>query len=102
MIKLTDAAAKQIKQSITDTNVAPHPLRFAVTKNKDGAFQYLMGFDEQSAPMDTSINVKGVDIIVSFDNKPLLDGMTVDYVDFEGEMRFIFQNPNDPQHAIGK
>jgi len=100
MIKLTDAAAEQIKQNLNKDNIGTMPLRFAIKKDKNENFQYLMGFDDNNSPMDNTYNVNGVDIIIAMDSKPLLEGMTVDYVELEkGEMTFIFQNPNDPKHG---
>ena len=55
-----------------------------------------MGFDE-IARDDVLVNARGVDVVLRNDDKELLNGMTLDYVELEpGDFQFIFLNPNDP------
>ena len=46
MIKVTNAAAKQIQLSAQQGKTEKLALRIAVTKNEDGSFHYGIGFDE--------------------------------------------------------
>jgi iron-sulfur cluster assembly protein len=54
-----------------------------------------MGFDEARGD-DRVVTSEGIALVVSPAEADLLDGMTIDYVEFEpGDFRFIFINPND-------
>jgi len=98
MLNITEAAAEQIKISVTDETKGM-PLRVAVAKMDDGSFQYGMGFDENKSDDDAVIDCEGIEILVAENCRELLTGATVDYVELEDNNKhFIFINPNDPNH----
>lgn len=98
MLTITDAALEQIKQSITD-DVAGMALRIAAAKADDDSIQYGMGFDDNKTDDDAVIELDGLEVIVAPGSRDLLIGATIDYVELEeGNMHFIFINPNDPNH----
>lgn len=102
MIKLTPAAAKQIRLSAKEGNLEGLPLRIAATKQDDGSIHYGMGFDDVKED-DTSYTSEGVDVIVSEISKDILTGTTIDYVELEpGKPQFIFMNPNDANYTPPK
>ncbi len=97
MIKLTPAAAEQIRLSAKQGNSENMPLRIAASKNSDDSFHYGMGFDE-SKDDDISITVDNIGIIVSPISAEILKNTTLDFVELEpGKKQFIFMNPNDPE-----
>jgi iron-sulfur cluster assembly accessory protein len=99
MIKLTDAALKQILLSAEQGEMQATPLRIAIKEQDDGSFHYAMGFDEQRLPGDIFVNIEDVSLVVSETSKDLAEGMTIDYVELEaGKQEFIFLNPNDPTY----
>ena len=99
MIKLTDAALKQIILSAEQGKMPATPLRIAIKEQDDGSFHYAMGFDEQRLPGDVFINIEDVSLVVSETSKDLAEGLTIDYVELEaGKQEFIFLNPNDPTY----
>lgn len=99
MIKLTPAAAKMIKQSAKQSNLTGLPLRLACSKMQDGSFHYGMGFDDVKED-DITHTSEGIDVIVSTTANEFMNGMTLDYVEIEeGNMQFIFLNPNDPNYV---
>ena len=54
-----------------------------------------MGFDEPRGD-DLVLTSEGIALVVSPRERELLEGMTLDYVEFEaGDFRFIFINPNE-------
>jgi iron-sulfur cluster assembly protein len=54
-----------------------------------------MGFDEARND-DLVVTSEGIALVVSPKETGLLDGLTLDYVEYEpGDFRFIFVNPND-------
>lgn len=102
MIKITVAAADQIRNSSREGNMGDLPLRIAAKKDDSGAFEYGIGFDE-AVEGDTEIESEGVKLIVSPLHQELVRGMTIDYVEMEpGQFHFIFLNPNDPNFVPPK
>lgn len=99
MIKITPAAAKQVKQSAQQTQAETLSLRIAARKESDGTFIYGMGFDEEGSD-DARCESEGIRVLIANTCKELVDGMTVDFVEINpGEHQFIFINPNDPAHG---
>ena len=99
MIKITPAAAEQIRSSASQGQMDDMSLRLAATRNPDGSLHYGMGFDDNQLDGDTHISSGDVDLVVSESSLQLLAGMTLDYVELEpGAWQFIFMNPNDPNY----
>lgn len=96
MINITRAAAKQIRRSADSGNMEDLALRIAASRRSDGSIDYRMGFDEIALD-DVHVNSRGVDVVMRKDDKEILNGLTIDYVELEpGDFQFIFLNPNDP------
>lgn len=99
MIKVTPAAARQIRVAATQSECDELGLRIAARRDDAGALHYAMGFDEARND-DLVVTSEGIALVVSPAHTDLLDGMTLDYVEYEaGDHRFIFINPNDPGTA---
>ena len=95
MIVVTPDAAQQIRIAATQSAADELGLRIAARRDADGAVHYAMGFDEARGD-DLVVPTEGIALIVTPDHRDLLDGMTLDYVEYEpGDFRFIFINPND-------
>ena len=61
-----------------------------------------MGFDQKKTE-DVFISSEGIDIVFESKYKELLQGAVLDYADIEqGQMHFIFLNPNDPHYTAPK
>ena len=98
MITITEAASKQIKESIKQSDVEGLALRIACTKQEDGSLHYGMGFDEK-AEDDQAFMSNDIELIIAPVSLTLLTGTVLDFVELEeGKPDFIFQNPNDPEH----
>ncbi len=102
MITITKRAAEEIILSTQNPDVQGLLMRFAVDKTDDG-FQYLMGFDERSDD-DIHLESNGIEYVLSYAQKGLLEGMVVDFdeIDTEGDYGFIFINSNDPNYQPPK
>lgn len=98
MITITKRAAEEIALSTQNPDTQNLLMRFAVDEIDEG-FQYLMGFDECSNS-DIHLESNGVEYVLSYGQKDLLEGMVVDFdeIDTEGGYGFIFMNPNDPNY----
>jgi iron-sulfur cluster assembly protein len=95
-ITITPDAARQIRVAATSARCEDLGLRIAVRRDEAGALHYAMGFDEVGAD-DLVLPSEGIALVVSAGHGPLLDGMSLDYVEIDpGDFRFVFINPNDP------
>jgi len=97
MFKITDAAAKQI--AISQEQLGEKlPLRVAIKVMPDGSFHYNMGFDDHQHEMDKTFVEKEIDFVVDAASIPLITGMTMDFVEIDGQDQIVFLNPNDPNY----
>jgi len=96
MIKVSDAAAKQVRISLEQMGDAEVPLRIAISVKENGAFHYNMGFDSNINEGDKTFDEKKITFVVDAVSLPLIGGMQMDYVEIEGELQIVFLNPNDP------
>ncbi len=95
MITVTPGAAAQIRVAATQSDADELGLRIAARRDERGALHYAMGFDE-ARDGDVVVPSEGVALVVAEADRALLEGMTLDYVEYEaGDFRFIFINPND-------
>jgi iron-sulfur cluster assembly protein len=95
MIIVTPSAAQQIRVAATQAGADEMGLRIAARRDAAGSIHYAMGFDE-ARDGDVVVPSEGVALVVAEAHRPLLEGMTLDYVEYEaGDFRFIFVNPND-------
>ena len=97
-IKITKAAAKQVLSSVEETNAVGLPLRIAIRLRDDGGFHYQMGFDDQLDEDDEQIQTQGVLLVLDPETAQRAHRMTMDFVEIDGTMEFIFLNPNDPHY----
>jgi len=99
MIKVTPAAAAQIKLSAEQSKTEGMSLRIAASRNDDNSIHYGMGFDDNKAD-DVTVSAGDIDIIVSTSSAELLKDTTIDFVELEPDkFQFIFMNPNDPNYT---
>ena len=99
MITVTPSAAQQIRLAATQSESDEMGLRIAARRDASGAIHYAMGFDEPRND-DRVVTSEGIALVVSPGETDLLDGLTLDYVEYEpGDFRFIFVNPNDTSAA---
>ena len=99
MITVSKTAAEQIIESAKQGQMEGMPLRLAAAKQEDGSLHYNMGFADRQLDDDVSFDSEGVKIVVSAANYDLLKNTELDFVQLDnGEMNFIFKNPNDPNY----
>ena len=99
MIKITSAAANQIKLSAQQGGSESLSLRIAATRNSDNTIHYGMGFDV-SKDDDVTVTSEDIEVIISPISAEILKNTTLDFVEIEpGKPQFIFMNPNDPEYT---
>ena len=93
MIKITDAAAEQIRAAANNPDVYDMVLRVAAYQEDDGSVNFGMGFD-QEREADEQLIVNGIQLLIASPSTPYLQGVTLDFVEMSpGDMRFIFIPP---------
>jgi iron-sulfur cluster assembly protein len=93
MIRITDAAAAQIRAANNNPDVFEMILRVAAYQEDDGTVNYGMGFDAEREA-DEHLVVNGIEILIAASSTPYLQGVTLDFVEMSpGDMRFIFIPP---------
>jgi len=98
MIKITPAAAAQIKLSAEQGKTEGMSLRIAASVNSDKSIHYGMGFDD-SKEDDITVTSEDIELVVSAASAELLKDTTIDFVELEPEnFQFIFLNPRDPNY----
>lgn len=96
MITLTPAAVHQIQSAIPpEASFEGLALRIAARRRAfDGSIEYAMGMDNEREN-DKTVVIEGITLLVNEHSAELLNGVTVDFVEENGEPLFVFMNPND-------
>ena len=99
MIKITDAAAAQIRVANNNPDVFDLILRVAAYQEEDGSVNFGMGFDSEREA-DEHLIVNGIQLLIAPSSTPFLQGVTLDFVEMNpGDMRFIFIPPYSNDEA---
>lgn len=101
MFKVTDAAAAAIRESAKQAKAEDMALRIAAKVIDDkGNIEYGMGFDDKKSEDSSVVKTDEIEIIIDTTSMELLEDCTMDYVEIDnGQYRFIFKNPMDPQYV---
>ncbi len=101
MLTLTPAAAHQIQSAIPpEASFEGLSLRIAARRAMDGSIEYAMGMDNER-DNDKTVVVEGVSLLVNEHSADLLMGVTIDFVEENGQPLFVFLNPNDAGPMTG-
>ncbi|MCY3803310.1 MAG: iron-sulfur cluster assembly accessory protein [Gammaproteobacteria bacterium] len=101
-VKMTKAAADQVRKSALEAKMDNTPLRVAATRNADNSIHYGLGFDDvgSGSEKDHCFESNGIELVVAESSLGLLDGTTIDFVELEPkQFHFVFLNPNDPNYS---
>jgi iron-sulfur cluster assembly protein len=94
MIILTDNAVKAASRFIRSAETPANGLRVSVSGGGCSGLQYDMKLENAAAAEDTIIKFGSVNVYVDPTSAPLLNGITVDFIDTMTESGFKFINPN--------
>lgn len=102
--KITDLAINEIKKAIEQENQKEPTLRISVSSGGCSGFSYGLGVIDSSdvvENLDVVEEFGGVKIVV--DKKSLfnLDGVTLDWINEDGQNGFRFNNPNLQKKSCG-
>ena len=94
MITLTPSALAAVERFIQGTNEPVAGLRIAIAGGGCAGFQYGMSLEQSRNDDDTVLEYGKVSVLVDPLSAPLLEGVTVDFVDSLTGSGFKFDNPN--------
>jgi iron-sulfur cluster assembly accessory protein len=94
MINLTPNAISAVEKFIKGSDVPVAGLRIAISGGGCSGFQYGMSLEEAQNEDDTIVEFGAVKLLVDPLSAPLLEGVTVDFVDSLNGSGFKFDNPN--------
>jgi iron-sulfur cluster assembly protein len=94
MIQLTPKAVKAIKRFINYSETPVVGIRLLVSGGGCSGMQYGVRLENERSVDDNIIEIEGVMVFVDPDSKPLIDGLTIDFLETMTESGFKFDNPN--------
>ena len=94
MIPLPPPAATAVERFIKGAAEPVAGLRIAISGGGCSGFQYGMTLEETKNEDDTVLEYGAITLLVDPLSAPLLEGVTVDFVDSLNGSGFKFENPN--------
>ena len=94
MIQLSSSAEKAIKRFIRFSETPVLGMRVSVSGGGCSGYQYGVKLVDAVEPGDTELNVSGIRVLVDPATRPLVEGLTIDFIDTMTESGFKFDNPN--------
>ncbi len=93
-IKISERAAKEIKQIIEDNNIpSEYALRIGIKAGGCSGFTYVLVFD-LAKENDTIFESNGIKVVIDPKSLFYLEGTELDFVDGLMGRGFVFHNPN--------
>jgi iron-sulfur cluster assembly protein len=93
MVALSETAKTMIRRLLADSADGATGLRIMVEQGGCAGLQYKLGLDTAAHADDQVYEVDGVRVFVDPFSVPIVDGMTVDFVDGVEQTGFVFDNP---------
>ena len=94
MINITESATNAVKKFIDGSDKPIEGLRISVQGGGCSGFQYGLALEEKLVEGDVVIDHAGLKVFIDPESAPLLEGVTVDFVDSINGAGFKFENPN--------
>lgn len=94
MINMTPNAVTAIERFIKGTTDPVAGLRIAIAGGGCSGFQYGMSLEQQKSEDDLIVECGPVTLLIDPLSAPLLEGVTVDFVESLTGSGFKFENPN--------
>ncbi len=94
LLEFSDSAARKLKALQVEEQNPNLMLRVSVYGGGCSGFQYTFSLEEETKPVDRTVEKDGVTLVIDQMSYQYLTGSTVDYVEgLEGAM-FVVNNPN--------
>ena len=99
IIKLSDNAAKRIKEIMSGAQNDSVGVRIGVKAGGCAGMSYIMEYAKDSNPNDEVIEDKGVRVFIDAGAVMYLLGTEMDYKKEEFSSSFVFKNPNETERC---
>ena len=99
LIRLSDNAAKRIKEIISSSNKQTLGVRVGVKSGGCAGMEYVLEYAKDINPNDELIEDKGVKVFVDPSAVIYLIGTEMDYKKYEFSSSFVFNNPNETERC---
>ena len=97
MLTLTDNAQKAISRFIRHSETEVEGLRISVSGGGCSGLQYGMALEPAPRADDQVLVIAGIKVFIDPESAPMLQGITVDFLDSMQGSGFKFENPNATQ-----
>lgn len=94
MVTLTESAVQAVSRFIQSSDKDIVGLRVQVEGGGCSGFKYGLKLEEQAAEGDMLKDIDGVTLLIDEASQPLLEGVTIDFLDGLEGSGFKFENPN--------
>ncbi len=94
MIHLTPPAVKAVQRFIRGSETPVAGLRLVISGGGCSGLQYGMKLEAEKAEDDWELEVDGVKLLVDPLTMPMIDNVTVDFIDTLTHTGFTFDNPD--------
>ena len=94
LVELSESAAYQVKEMMKHNQEEGAFLRVSVNGGGCSGLSYGMGFDKIKHDEDTILAQHGLEILVSKEDAPILNGTVIDYKQSLMGGGFTIENPN--------
>ena len=94
MLTLTESAQSAVSRFIVGAEEPVQGLRISVTGGGCSGMQYAMALEAEAKTDDTIMEFGDVKVFVDPQSAPMLNGVTVDFLDSMEGSGFKFENPN--------
>ena len=99
IIKLSDNAAKRIKEIMSSADDNSVGVRVGVKSGGCAGMSYVMEYTKEANPNDEIIEDKGVKVFIDPSAVMYLLGTEMDYKKEEFSSSFVFKNPNETERC---
>ena len=99
VIKLSDNAAKRIKEIMSSAEKDALGVRVSVKTGGCAGMSYVMEYSKKSEPNDEIIEDKGVKVFIDPAAVMYLLGTEMDYKKGDFSSTFVFNNPNETERC---
>lgn len=95
IVRLTEAAANQVKAIMERAETASVGLRVGVKNGGCAGQEYVLSYAETVNPLDEVVNTHGVTVLIEPKAVLYLVGTEIDYEVTPMASKFVFHNPNE-------
>jgi iron-sulfur cluster assembly protein len=94
-LTLSDAAVERVKALLASRGKPSAGIRIGVSTKGCSGLTYTIEFADEKGPLDESVEVGGVTVLIDPKATMFIVGTEMDYVEEKMQSGFVFRNPNE-------